>query len=71
VTRCFLSILLGLAFGGWLLQAAPPGDPNMKFPVPTTAQLDAIAAMLPAKPVGVGRPIIRVASKLKSNGASF
>jgi hypothetical protein len=34
-----------------------PGDPNMTFPVPTAAQLDSIAAMLPAKPIGVGRPI--------------
>jgi len=29
----------------------------MVFPVPTAAQLDAIAAMLPEKPTGVGRPI--------------
>jgi hypothetical protein len=35
----------------------PPGDPNMRFPVPTEAQLDALAALLPAKPMGTGRPI--------------
>jgi len=35
----------------------PPGDPSMTFPVPTSAQLDALAAMLPVKPVGAGRPI--------------
>jgi len=35
----------------------PPGNPDFTMPVPTNAKLNVIAAMLPAKPQGVGRPI--------------
>ncbi len=53
-----LALLLGLASVAPLAGAVPPpGDPDMVFPVPTPGQLDAIAALLPPQPIGVGRPI--------------
>jgi hypothetical protein len=47
-----------LAFASRSVSAAlPSAEPTATVPVPTAAQIDAIAAMLPEKPVGVGRPI--------------
>lgn len=63
IKHFFISMLLAGVASTFLTAAEPsrfapsPADPNLRFPPPTDAQLDAIAAMLPAKPQGVGRPI--------------
>jgi hypothetical protein len=50
-----LTLLSGLIV--MTLRAAPPASSGPSFPVPTPDAIDAIAAMLPASPQGVGRPI--------------
>jgi len=49
----WLAVLLGLAFATSRTQAGPP----VTTPIPSQSDLDRIAAMLPAEPNGVGRPI--------------
>ena len=51
------SLVLAAPLLGAVLAMPLHADPPPSFPIPTPAQIDAMAALLPASPQGVGRPI--------------